>query len=361
MKYLCLLLLFLGVAFCREQYIETFGDISLPSHSFSIGKGFDIHYQFEKNHSITLGIVFKKPERFFALGFGKQMLNSDVWLFELNPDGGLTVDDCFFKERDKPTKDVLLGGTNDVRLIGYQIRPDYVIAKVNRALRTGDKFDQELKPGNLDILWAFGDDKFDMSQADSHDHFKASFIKDEELIWSERGDKHGLINLLVWGFLVDVGILLMRFLRLKRDQLSFDFRIPHGIIMFTGFILTNYAASLMIWKNWYEPYLAINKGPLSANIHKIFGLGIVVAAPLVVMGGILTFKRVNIPNIREIHMSFGYLAYILTKINLLLGSHFYENGKWRLPVIMWVFFVLSVHYRLRKATKPPMKERSKVQ
>jgi len=310
---------------------------------------------------MTIGIVFKKPERYFALGFGKQMVNSDVWIFELIPNGGLTVEDSYFVEMNKPIKDVLLGGTNDVRLLGYQIRPEYVVAKVNRALKTGDKFDKDLSPGNLDILWAFGDDKFDMAHAIAHDHFKASFIKDEELVWSEREDRHGLMNLLVWAFLSDVGILLMRFLRLKRDKLKFDFRIPHAIVMVTGFLLANYAASLMIWKNWYEPNLAVHKGPISANIHKMLGLTAVMTLPLIAIGGILTFKRVRIPNIREIHMGFGYLMYILTKINILLGANFHEGGKWRLPVIIWVFFVLSVHYRLRQMSKPPKEERSKVQ
>jgi len=360
MRYLCLLLLLVFV-FGTEKVIETFGDISLPSHSFSIGKGFDIHYQFEKNDSMTMGIVFKKPQRYFALGFGKHMINSDVWIFELIPKGGVVVEDCYFVEMNKPIRDVLLGGTNDVRMLGYQIRPDYVVVKVNRALKTGDRFDKDLRSGEFDVLWAFGDDKFDLSHAVAHDHFKASFIKDEGIVWSEREDRHGLTNLLVWGFLIDVGIMLMRFLRLKKDKLKFDFRIPHAIVMVINFVLANYAASLMLWKNWYEPNLAVHKGPISANIHKIIGLGVVTLLPVIVIGGILTFRRVRIPNIREIHMGFGYLLYITTKINLLLGANFHENGKWRLPVIIWVFFVLSVHYRLRQLSKPPKEERSKVQ
>jgi len=129
----------------------------LPSYSFSIGKGFDIHYHYERNKDLTMGIIFKRPERYFALGFGDQMKKSDVWVFEVFEDK-VTVEDSFFKEREKPVSDVLLGGTNDVTLLGYQIRPEYVIVKVSRPMVTKDKFDTALKPGVVDMIWAFGGD-----------------------------------------------------------------------------------------------------------------------------------------------------------------------------------------------------------
>jgi len=293
-----------------ESVIRTFGDITLPSNSFSVGKGFDIHYQFEKNNSITMGLIFQMPQRYFALGFGKRLLNCDLWLFEILNDK-LIMDDCFFLNNDRPYKDVELGGKNDLIPLGYQIRDDYIILKINRALNTNDKFDKVIKPGELDLVWAFGDDPLLMKATPDQGHFKVSLIKEDRLVDEEKEDKHGLINLLCWGLLVDLGILILRYLRVRRP--SFDFRIPHGMIMGTAGLMSLYAASLMIFKNWNEPNFGVfwRENPLR-NLHMLFGLFAVMVIPIQAALGIATFKGVRFPHIREIHITIGYCAYVLT-------------------------------------------------
>jgi hypothetical protein len=364
MRKLCSLLILIATLFVTincttESVIRTFGDITLPSSSFSVGKGFDIHYQFEKNNSITMGLIFQMPQRYFALGFGKRLMNCDMWIFEIFNDK-LIMDDYFFLDNDRPYKDVELGGKNDLIPLGYQIRDEYVIVKLNRALNTNDKYDKVLKSGELDLIWAFGDDPATMTKSSEQGHFKVSLIKEDRLIDEEKEDRHGLLNLLCWGLLIDIGILTLRYLRLRRP--SFDYRIPHAIIMATAGVISLYAASLMIYKNWNELNLGVfwRENPLR-NYHMLFGLFAVIVVPIQALLGIATFKGVRFPNLRVIHMTIGYCVYILTKINILFGSIFHEDGKWFLPIFAYLSFVLFMHYRIRQMTKPLKEERSKVQ
>jgi uncharacterized membrane protein len=98
-----------------------------------------------------------------------------------------------------------------------------------------------------------------------------------------------------------------------------------------------------------------------AMIYKLIWISVVMFLPLVAAAGIATFKGLKIRNIRELHMTFGYMMYVLTKTNIYLGGYFHGYGKWQVPIYMWTTFVLVVHYIIRQATKPPKAERVKVQ
>jgi len=293
------------------------------------------------------------------LAFGKNLMNCDVWIFEIFNDK-IVLEDSFFVGRDLPIKDVELGGKNDLRLLGYQITDEYVIVKLNRALNTHDKYDKIISPGVIDMIWVFGDDPAMMRLEKDHGHFAVSLIKDDRLVEEEKEDRHGILQLLCWGMLSDIGILLLRYLRLKRPP--FDFRIPHGLIMGTNVVISIYAASLMVWKNWNEQNLGVfwRENPLR-NYHMLFGLFMFIVAPFIAFLGIATFKGVRFPHIREIHMTLGYCGYILTKLNVILGSIFHGDGKWCLPILLYLSFVLFMNFRIRELTKLPKEEKVKVQ
>lgn len=51
----------------------------------------------------------------FGFGFGKTMIDGDIWLFQIDPVNKIiTVTDCFGKNYTGPSHDVLFGGKNDV-------------------------------------------------------------------------------------------------------------------------------------------------------------------------------------------------------------------------------------------------------
>jgi hypothetical protein len=352
------LLLSLSLSHRDDHYANNYGDISLPASSFSYGKGFDIHYQFERNNSITLGIIFKRSDKFFALSFGKKRLHTDVWIFRVYPNK-VIAEDAYFIELNKPVDDVALGGKNDINLLGYNIRPDHVVVKINRALNTHDKYDDVIKPGIMDLMWTFGEDPLNMDDVSPADHFRASFLKDDWFINREMEDYHALLHIFCFAFMIDLGILLLRYFRLHRPK--FDYRLIHISIMVPMVALSYLAIGIVLYKNWSQPKFGLFRGDLIVDYHMTAGLALAIYFPFQALLGLATYLGLRIPFVKTIHITMGYLVYIFSKINIVVGSFFHEEGTWKIPIITYVMLVLMIHMQVRQFTKPPIAEKSKVQ
>lgn len=308
-----------------------------------------------------MGIIFRKPEEFFALGLGKTFFHEDVWIFKIIGNK-VFVEDAYFIERFKPLSDVELGGTDDLKLLGYQIRSDFVVVKINRALNTHDKYDKVIKPGTMDFVWAFGKEYslFNESAAIT-DHFKMALVKDDELIRRELEDYHAIINMLAWGLLVDIAIIALRYFRNNKPR--FDFRLVHVVIMVPVVVLTLVAISIVIYKNWNQPRLGLFRGDLLVDYHMVMGLILGIYIPLVASAGISTFLGVNIPHIRMIHIYMGYTAYVVTKLNIVTAALFYAGGGWKVPILTYLGLLIMAHRSLSIATTPRIeieKKREKI-
>jgi len=58
-------------------------------------------------------------------------------------------------------------------------------------------------------------------------------------------------------------------------------------------------------------------------------------------------------------MSMGYIAYVATKVNMVLGSLFYAEGAWKLAILSYLGLVVMAHRRLSVMTEPPKAEQKK--
>jgi outer membrane protein assembly factor BamB len=87
---------------------------------------------------------------------GKTMLDADM-IFGFVKDGKTEIYDLFSTGAFGPhPQDTELGGTDDILESGGKEENGYTVIEFKRALKTGDKYDQELAKGNNQVLWAYG-------------------------------------------------------------------------------------------------------------------------------------------------------------------------------------------------------------
>jgi len=201
----------------------------------------------------------------------------------------------------------------------------------------------------MDFVWAFGGDLSRLSDEVAGDHFVMPLIKDDATKTQELEDYHALLQTIAWGFLVDVAILLLRYFRKNRPR--FDFRIPHVIVMIPTALITFIAIGLVIYKNWNFPRLGLFRGDLLVDSHMVLGLSFACYLPLLVAAGICAFLGVKIPYIRAIHMTMGYIAYALTKLNIVIGALFYAEGTWKVALLTYIGLVIMAHRSLSLMTE----------
>jgi len=267
--------------------------------------------------------------------------------------------DAYFVELNKPVEDVALGGKDDINLLGFEIHYDHVMVKINRALNTHDKYDDPIRPGIMDLMWTFGDDPLNMIDVSPEDHFRASFIKEDGFISRELEDYHAYIEIFCFAFMIDLGILLLRYFRNHRPK--FDYRLIHICIMAPMMVLTYIGILIVLYKNWSHPNFGLFRGDVAVDYHLAMGMALAIYFPFLILAGITAYFGVRIPFIRDIHMTMGYIAYFFTKVNMVVGSLFHEDGTWKIPVITYVTLVVMINLQIRNVTQPLSSQKIKVQ
>ena len=90
-----------------------------------------------------------------GIGFGKVMKGSDMIVFEI-VNNAVVCSDRISTGHTAPMLDTSLGGTNDVKLVGYSIQSNVVTVHVSRNLNTKDINDFVITgPGNYDLIWGW--------------------------------------------------------------------------------------------------------------------------------------------------------------------------------------------------------------
>lgn len=80
-----------------------------------------------------------------GIGFGTEMKNSDMIIFEFYTHGQFKLSDTFFVSR-KPSDDTELGGKYDLYNITSEVREDgSMVVNFTRPLNTGDQYDKVLE------------------------------------------------------------------------------------------------------------------------------------------------------------------------------------------------------------------------
>ena len=99
-----------------------------------------------------------KTEGWIAVGFSPsdRMKDADMVLGFVK-EGKTTVTDQFSTGTFGPhIADTELGGTDDILESGGREDRDFTTIEFSRSLNTGDKHDNELSPGKIEIIWAYG-------------------------------------------------------------------------------------------------------------------------------------------------------------------------------------------------------------
>jgi len=99
-----------------------------------------------------------KTTGFVALGIqpGSRMKNADM-VFGFVKDGETTVHDLFSTGDFGPhPPDTQMGGTNDITVSAGKEEDGYTTIEFQRALVTGDQYDNPLSSGQNKIIWSYG-------------------------------------------------------------------------------------------------------------------------------------------------------------------------------------------------------------
>lgn len=112
-----------------------------------------------KNDDKYIYVAMKaKTAGFVAIGIqpGSMMKDADI-IFGFIKDGKAEVFDQFSTGSFGPhSQDTELGGTNDLLEFGGKQDGEYTTIEFKRALKTDDRYDQELIKGSNQIIWSYG-------------------------------------------------------------------------------------------------------------------------------------------------------------------------------------------------------------
>jgi len=345
---------------CRPKgrILQSNGDISLPASSFTIENYFNIHFDIDST-DITMVIQCTNPGRYFAIVFATQMARSDMWVFTLNS-GQIIAEDYYGTGYFTPPTDTSGGGTNDLTVLGYEITSSYSLVKVKRALNTGDSRDYGINEGNTGLIFATGPSNSLVNHGPTRGYVNAPLINGVKGIVlkndssTKAEDVHGIINIIAWAVLVDIAILVARYLRgIKFVIGSFTItaHIIHSALMWVTFILSTAMTILLLARKGKSVNLLNGEG--KHDFHVVNGFVILALSALAVaIGGFSFFLMKGYKDtvsakvfqyLKWIHLGLGFLLYLLTKVNIIIGAIFYDQGNWQVPVFVYLGVLLLIH------------------
>jgi hypothetical protein len=117
---------------------------------------YEVHWMSDEEY-IYVGMK-ARTSGFVAVGFqpGSRMKNADM-VFGIVKDGQVAVHDMFSTGDFGPHPlDTKLGGTDDIIDFGGIEDGEYTVIEFQRALVTGDDYDNPLSAGENGIIWAYG-------------------------------------------------------------------------------------------------------------------------------------------------------------------------------------------------------------
>ena len=125
------------------------GDVSLPTESVSISSDITLYYDITSDPG-TFAVVFDIPNQFWAIGWGADMSDADVWTFEI-VNNQVEIKDTQVSGHSAPTDDT----NQDLTLVGYQIGVDSTTVKFTRPLDTTEVGDVVLEDRTAyNVIWA---------------------------------------------------------------------------------------------------------------------------------------------------------------------------------------------------------------
>ena len=128
-------------------------------NSFEILKNkFYIYWTFNDNKTIDF-LLKIKCKGYFAIGFGKSMIKSDMMIFQINDNNKVYLGDYYSLTEKKPKTDKEHGGKNNLHLLESYFKDDFQHARFRRKLDTGDKYDFTISENLTPMIYAFSETK----------------------------------------------------------------------------------------------------------------------------------------------------------------------------------------------------------
>ena len=359
----CLLLISgLNLAQARPpgRILQSTGDITLPPNSFTISDLFEIYFEFD-NADIIMAIRCDKPGQYFSIGFGSElMMGSDMWVFQIE-NNAITAGDYMGVGHRPPNLD----SKNDLVVLGYEINSAYSLVKVKRALDTGDSDDVPIYQGTMDLVYATGASPTMRFHGPSRGAIKAPLVPGVSGMVIEASTStgaenvHAILNIVAWGLLVDIAVVAVRLLRgtqFRIGRIVISAQMIHSALMWIVFIMsTTVTATLLNRKGAKGITLTGNRGH---DFHVINGLVMLGLSVISLTTGMSNFTIIKTPTKNAVtirvqrfklaHTVIGLTLYVFTKANIIVGCLFYDQGKWRIPVFIYLFVLLLVHLVLIK-------------
>jgi len=163
---------------------------------------------------------------------------------------------------------------------------------------------------------------------------------------------HGLLNAFSWGFLADIGIVINRTLRARK--LKIHYQILHFIFQFSAFLVYFFAVYLIVSR--YGITIDYNNRTLAT--HKVIGYTVCFLSMFEVIFGLTAFFKLrsyssneSSHRIRQAHRFTGYLLYILTKINLMIGGLANGSPGWIVGLGLYIILLVWIHYKIHISYK----------
>jgi len=231
---------------CDSEYIIEDGICVLSSNLLSdltselkISDRFYMYWKFNSD-SITMALRWNTGGH-LALGFGKSMDNIDIISFEYI-NNQISIYDRWSDSRSTPSLDSQMGGKNDLTLQSFLSSDSqgYTIVKFIRALNTGDQFDYIIQQTNVTFCLAFSDEKSMSYHGSNYYVFHFDFAEGfkgqayiEEIGKSDLIKAHGIGLLIIWSFLVDISLIMMRYFKNIKNSINIHAYIFYILDVFT--------------------------------------------------------------------------------------------------------------------------------
>ena len=220
----------------------------LPSSGVILENVLTLYWNFSTDEK-TIQLMIKTSNMgYVSLGLGKCMKNCDIHVAEYDEYSNIILKDMFSRGESYPSKDTDLGGTSDLKLLGYGKKNDYMFIKYERKIMTGDKWDFLLEQGDHEMAYAFSSGSNLQYHNGNRGSFTIHFVQGynggvdmEDTTSMTR--LHGILLFVAWGGLIDVALFFGRYLKTFKWYVE-----SHGFILFTTCLLSTVMESLLIYQ-----------------------------------------------------------------------------------------------------------------
>ncbi|CAD8069053.1 unnamed protein product [Paramecium primaurelia] len=316
---------------------------------------FNLEWEYDKNDNIILQIEISLCD-WFGLGFNNdKMENTDMLLIKIetviiNNEKGyyVQIDDMFGTKNTAPLSDTQLYGTQDWILDGfvYYNSTELFVIRVHRKLLTSDKYDFDFSQKKDTLcIYAFGRNGQQYHSA-NRGAFQFELSKNKQSYQEDYWDKlvlngHVILMLLFWSFISDIGIFYGRQLKSYPKYVR-----VHGMIFLFLSIVTYFFVFGMISQQ-QKRIQQLGYQDTKIILHFILGVVILLIMTTQIFLGLLARNNLESNNgtyliykVKYIHKYFGYLLYIITKVQVIIGISIYDSAYIGLFIIYYVLLFL---------------------